>query len=79
MPAPYPPPEEIRSAFSGDELAVVRRAYAQQMLATLGVDNPAIEAAYAASWSGHGGRVRRRPGRAGRDLPFHSAERARRP
>ena len=35
-------------ALSRDELAIVRRAYARQMLAILGVDNPAIEAAYAA-------------------------------
>jgi protein-L-isoaspartate(D-aspartate) O-methyltransferase len=49
MPALSSPPEEIRSAFSGEELAVVRRAYARQMLAILGVDNPAIEAAFAAA------------------------------
>jgi protein-L-isoaspartate(D-aspartate) O-methyltransferase len=48
MPAPSPPPEEIRSVFSADELAIVRRAYARQMTAILGVDNPPIEAAYAA-------------------------------
>ena len=45
MPAPSPPPEENDRAFSRAELAVARRAYARQMLAVLGVDNPAIEAA----------------------------------
>jgi hypothetical protein len=49
-PAPYPPPAEaISSRFSREELAVARRAYARQMLAILGVGNPAIEAAYAAA------------------------------
>ena len=48
MPAPSPPPEENDRAFSTGEPAVVWRAYARQMLAILGVDNPAIEAAYAA-------------------------------
>jgi protein-L-isoaspartate(D-aspartate) O-methyltransferase len=48
MPAPSPLPDENGRAFSREELAVVRRAYARQMLATLGVDNPAIEAAFAA-------------------------------
>ena len=47
--SPLPSSEEIASAFSRDELAVVRRAYARQMLAILGVDNPAIEAAFAAA------------------------------
>ena len=47
--SPLPSPaEENDRAFSTGELAVVRRAYARQMLAILGVDNPAIEAAYAA-------------------------------
>jgi protein-L-isoaspartate(D-aspartate) O-methyltransferase len=48
MAAPSPPPEENDRAFSTGEPAVVWRAYARQMLAILGVDNPAIEAAYAA-------------------------------
>jgi protein-L-isoaspartate(D-aspartate) O-methyltransferase len=48
MPARSPLPDEIRSVLSADELAVVRRAYARQMTAILGVDNLAIEAAYAA-------------------------------
>jgi hypothetical protein len=38
-----------RPLLSAAELAIVRRAYARQMLATLGVDNPAIEAAFAAA------------------------------
>jgi protein-L-isoaspartate(D-aspartate) O-methyltransferase len=49
LPAPCPPPEEKgRSAFSAEELAVVRRAYARQMRAVFGVDSTAIEAAFAA-------------------------------
>jgi protein-L-isoaspartate(D-aspartate) O-methyltransferase len=48
MPAPSPLPDENDRAFSAGELAVVRRAYARQMLAVLGVDNQPIEAAYAA-------------------------------
>ena len=48
MPEPAPLPDENGRALSRDELAIVRRAYARQMLAILGVDNPAIEAAYAA-------------------------------
>ena len=48
MPAPSPLPDDNDRAFSAAELAVVRRAYARQMLAILGVDNPAIEAAFAA-------------------------------
>jgi hypothetical protein len=48
MSAPSPLPDENDRAFSTGELAVVRRAYARQLLAILGVDNPAIEAAYAA-------------------------------
>jgi protein-L-isoaspartate(D-aspartate) O-methyltransferase len=48
MPAPCPLPEEKDRAFSAEELTVVRRAYARQMLAILHVDGPAIEAAYAA-------------------------------
>ena len=48
MPEPAPLPDQNGRALSRDELAIVRRAYARQMLATLGVDNPAIEAAYAA-------------------------------
>ena len=47
--SPLPPPAHaIGRALSRDELAIVRRAYARQMLAILGVDNPPIEAAYAA-------------------------------
>jgi protein-L-isoaspartate(D-aspartate) O-methyltransferase len=49
MPAPSPPPDDNDRAFSPAELAVARRAYARQMTASLGVDNPAIEAAYAAA------------------------------
>jgi protein-L-isoaspartate(D-aspartate) O-methyltransferase len=48
MPEPAPLPDQNGRAFSRDELAIVRRAYARQMLAILGVDNPPIEAAYAA-------------------------------
>jgi protein-L-isoaspartate(D-aspartate) O-methyltransferase len=48
MPEPAPLRDENGRALSRDELAIVRRAYARQMLAILGVDNPAIEAAYAA-------------------------------
>jgi protein-L-isoaspartate(D-aspartate) O-methyltransferase len=48
MPVPSRPPEETHAAFSAGELSVVRRAYARQMLAASGADNPAIEAAYAA-------------------------------
>ena len=48
MPEPAPLPDENGRALSRDELAIVRRAYARQMLAILGVDNPPIEAAYAA-------------------------------
>jgi protein-L-isoaspartate(D-aspartate) O-methyltransferase len=49
MPAPSSPlVEAISSASCREELAVVRRAYARQMLSILGVDNPAIEAAFAA-------------------------------
>jgi len=47
MPEPAPLPDQTGRAFSRDELAIVR-AYARQMLAILGVDNPPIEAAYAA-------------------------------
>ena len=47
MPEPAPLPDQNGRAFSRDELAIVRRAYARQMLAILGVDNPPIEAAYA--------------------------------
>jgi hypothetical protein len=47
MPEPAPLPDENGRALSRDELAIVRRAYARQMLAILGVDNPAIEPAYA--------------------------------
>lgn len=42
------PDDKLRSAFTAAELAVVRRAYARQMLAVFGVDNAAIEAAFAA-------------------------------
>ena len=48
MPEPAPLPDQNGRAFSRDELAIVRRAYARQMLAILGVDNSPIEAAYAA-------------------------------
>ncbi|MBI5312796.1 MAG: methyltransferase domain-containing protein [Methylocystis sp.] len=40
--------EQAQSAFAPAELAIVRRAYAAQMLAVVGVANPAVEAAYAA-------------------------------
>jgi len=49
MQASSPLPDENGRAFSREELAVVRRAYARQMPAASGVDNPAIEAAYAAA------------------------------
>jgi protein-L-isoaspartate(D-aspartate) O-methyltransferase len=48
MPEPALLPDQNGRAFSRDELAIVRRAYARQMLAILGVDTPPIEAAYAA-------------------------------
>jgi protein-L-isoaspartate(D-aspartate) O-methyltransferase len=48
MPGPAPLPDQNGRALSRDELAIVRRAYARQMLAIFGVDNPAIEAAFAA-------------------------------
>jgi protein-L-isoaspartate(D-aspartate) O-methyltransferase len=49
-PRPAPSPAEaISSGFSREELAVVRRAYARQRLAILGVDNRGIEAAFAAA------------------------------
>ena len=67
MAAPSPPPEENDRAFSTGEPAVVWRAYARQMLAILGVDNPAIEAAYAAvpREAFLGPRLGRRPRRLG--------------
>jgi protein-L-isoaspartate(D-aspartate) O-methyltransferase len=43
LPAPTLP-----TSFSEAELSIVRRAYARQMLAIVGVENPAIEAAFAA-------------------------------
>lgn len=49
MTAPCPVPAKTDAAFSSAERAIVRRAYARQMLAALGVDDPAIEAAYAAA------------------------------
>jgi hypothetical protein len=47
LPTSPPPIEANSSAFSGEELAVVRRAYARQMLAIVGVQDAAIEAAFA--------------------------------
>ena len=52
--SPLPSPAEaISSGFSREELAMVRRAYARQRLAILGVDNRGIEAAFAAASREH--------------------------
>ena len=68
--SPSPPPTEANpNAFSCEDFAMARRAYAPQMLATVGVDNTVIEAGYAAvrregvSWAALDGllALRRRP------------------